>query len=165
MSESGNLIFDDKGHLKPYTFIETDLLTFEQVFVTGFPDSTSRRKLFDNYRKYIDDFRQRVCDHFTQWVDGSFVTRKINPRDIDLVTFLAGNVYDTKQRELALFTGLEMHRDTGLDCYFVKVHPGDSPEYLVYQADRAQWLHQFGYTRRNPATNQRSEKGFIQLVY
>jgi len=47
------LNFDEHGNLTPYEIIEVDLATFEAYFVTAFPNSTTRKNLFENYVRYI----------------------------------------------------------------------------------------------------------------
>ncbi len=80
--------FDELGFLSPYKLIETDLETFESVFVSNFKNSDTRKKVFQNYLSYIHDFKNQISNNFYQWIDGSFVTSKLNPNDIDIVTFL-----------------------------------------------------------------------------
>lgn len=82
------LDFDEFGNLTPYKIIETDLITLEAYFVTAFPKSKTRKRLFENYLSYIYRFQDEVFPIFEQWIDGSFVTQKENPKDIDIVTFL-----------------------------------------------------------------------------
>ena len=41
--------FDEFGYLSPYQLIETNLETFERVFISNFESSNTRKKLFQNY--------------------------------------------------------------------------------------------------------------------
>jgi len=50
-------------------------------------------------------------------VDGSFVTLKENPKDIDVVTFLDWEVYELREKALERFWGYNLE-DKGLDTYF-----------------------------------------------
>jgi len=49
---------------------------FEEIFVTAFSQSTTRRQLFENYLGYVQDFKAMLTPNFTQWINGSFVTKK-----------------------------------------------------------------------------------------
>jgi hypothetical protein len=49
--------FDELGYLSPYKVIETNLETFERIFVSNFENSDTRKKLFQNYVSYINDFK------------------------------------------------------------------------------------------------------------
>jgi len=69
--------FDTRGFLMPYG---KNQMTFQQVeglFVHPFEASSTRWGIFEEYRHFLLDFREQVSLHFTQWVNGSFIsTRK-----------------------------------------------------------------------------------------
>ena len=90
------LNFDEHGNLFPYESIEIDLATLETYFVTAFPKSRTRKRLFENYLRYIYRFQDEVFPFFEQYINGSFVTKKENPKDIDIVTFLDYQVYEKR---------------------------------------------------------------------
>ncbi|MEN9612871.1 MAG: hypothetical protein RLZZ628_3685 [Bacteroidota bacterium] len=79
--------FDLIGHLVPYTVIETDFERFEKILVYDFPNHSSRYEILSGYKLYLEKLKQIIGNSFFQWVDGSFVTDKLNPNDIDIVTF------------------------------------------------------------------------------
>lgn len=93
------LTLDTLGYLTPYDAISTDLQTLEQFFVEGFPTSATRGRLFDAYRQYTKLLRDTLPTGaaMTQWIDGSFVTGKRNPNDIDLVTFIDFALYEQNE--------------------------------------------------------------------
>ena len=84
--------FNYLGLLQPPEKMVMTLEEFEQVFVHSFPNSQTREVIFENYRKFIDDFSELVSPQFIHWINGSFVTQKINPRDIDFVMIIKTNV-------------------------------------------------------------------------
>lgn len=90
------LNFDEYGNLTPYKIMEIDLATFEAYFVTAFPKSKTRKRLFENYLRYIYRFQDKVFPFFEQWINGSFVTKKENPKDIDLITFLDYKIFEKR---------------------------------------------------------------------
>ncbi len=94
-----DLSFDSDGLLVPYTAVISDLKSFKKTFVSGFPGSTTRGGIFGNYLDWLATFRSSVCEAgFYQWIDGSFVTRKNNPNDLDIVTFVDSRVFIQKKR-------------------------------------------------------------------
>ena len=80
------LNFDSRGYLKPYRKVELGFYDFKEVFVDSFDQTSTRHRIFENYLKFLQDFSREVSENFIQWIDGSFVTRKVNPRDIDFVS-------------------------------------------------------------------------------
>lgn len=80
--------FDQYGNLTPYK-IKIDLITFEDLFVSAFPVSSTRKPLFDSLKSYNQKLRNILGeDSFIQWVNGSFVSQTNNPKDIDLVNLI-----------------------------------------------------------------------------
>lgn len=95
--------FDVHGYLPPYTVTTLTLDDFEQKFVTAFADSDRRQLLFDAFRTQLIDFRTTVDKEFWVWVGGSFVTRKINPSNIDFVIFLDADCHNRHEKQASLF--------------------------------------------------------------
>ncbi|GAB3689163.1 hypothetical protein GCM10027592_05170 [Spirosoma flavus] len=156
-----DLQFDNLGYLIPYSGIPTDLTIIERVFVVEFAESKTRRKLFDAYQRYTENIQANLPTGatFTQWIDGSFVTRKLNPNDIDVVTFIDFQLYE--QYEL-FFESLRQLRHLGqkdVDGYFVKVYPVNHLNYKLFDLDRADWSFRFNTPK--PKGN----KGFLELTY
>src|SRR5437016_4245337 len=58
-------------------------------FVDAFPSSTSRSNLFDRWAVLLEAI-ERIIHVDAQWIDGSYVTKKQDPGDIDLVSHLNG---------------------------------------------------------------------------
>ncbi len=151
------LHFDKSGYLIPDAPIEIDLLTFEKIFV--FNDH--RRKLFNEYLNLINLLSGLGIGNYFQWVDGSFVSQKPMPQDIDIVTFVNyRNFPDLENVLSALFVN-----STGIDCYFVISYPEEHPSHNVYKLDIAEWRFLFSTTRRDKKTGKRVKKGFIQLNF
>ncbi|MBI5916303.1 MAG: hypothetical protein HY842_13080 [Bacteroidetes bacterium] len=82
------LSFDENGNLIPHEIIETTWDDFTYTFSEGFEKKRRRKHLLANYQLYLDDIKRHFETPFYQWVNGSFVTQKQHPRDIDMVTFL-----------------------------------------------------------------------------
>jgi len=82
------LEFNAAGLLVPPKSIISTLKEFEDNFAVDSPEDI-RRVLFNQYIDYKNDLK-RLCEktELQQWIDGSFVTKKSKPFDIDFVTFI-----------------------------------------------------------------------------
>jgi hypothetical protein len=58
----------------------------EEICVVAFPGSPTRRLIFERFVAFLDLLFQ-VGIVIEVWVDGSFLTRKPDPRDVDVVIF------------------------------------------------------------------------------
>jgi hypothetical protein len=71
-------------------------------FLSNFSGSATRQDLLKGLSKFIDRLKKFGLD-FEVWLDGSFVTEKLDPNDIDLVVFVPQSVSAldvAKQQEL-----------------------------------------------------------------
>lgn len=65
-------------------FSEVALESLESVFVAPGFDTPLRQRLTDQLRAFVMELA-RLGVHGDIWIDGSYATRKPNPRDVDLV--------------------------------------------------------------------------------
>ncbi|MCU0391220.1 MAG: hypothetical protein MUE81_08890 [Thermoflexibacter sp.] len=150
------LVFDDKGNLQPYTPIVADLETLESVFAV----SEHRKALFEVYLQYVAELKALLEVPFVQWVNGSYVTKKEKPKDIDIVSFVECQVYKAKEKQLReLNTAIYEKK---IDAYFVAVYPTNHKYFNSYEMDLAQWKFDFS-TKINLRTNKRESKGFLEI--
>jgi hypothetical protein len=95
------------------------------------------------------------------WINGSFVTEKINPKDIDFVLCVSSELYDNstgEQREvLDLISDTDLKPQYLCDCYLSVAWPEGHDLYQWGQEDRARWRKLFGHSRANEA------KGLVLL--
>lgn len=158
------LNFDEKGFLMPYQGIEADLETLEYYFVDQFPDSNTRRQLFINYLRYTERFKSRITRKFTQWINGSYVSLKKNPKDIDFVVFFDYEVYEAHRDFLDPYWCFSLEQE-GLDAYLIREYPPEHPFFVEKtQNDQKEWMDLYGYTRRNEE-HIRFPKGFLKLIF
>jgi hypothetical protein len=78
--------FDEQGNL-PDGVHPCDESRFEARFVILTPKHTERKRICEGFFR----LREEAADFQivgTQWVDGSFVTNKPDPNDVDVVTFV-----------------------------------------------------------------------------
>lgn len=118
--------------------------------VGQFPTSSTRADLLTGLRQIVDRLVAEglVCD---VWVDGSFLSEKLDPGDIDLVLAVAPDVYiggTPEQRGILEWLGSSdaaVHQATkatfGCDTYLFFDAPDVLPEMRSY------WLKQFGNDR------------------
>ncbi len=157
------LQFDKNGHLVPFESHQITLDEFQQVFVESFPESETRQPLFDNYLDWIFDFQRDISPDFTQWVNGSFVTQKLNPKDIDFVTFVEGSVFESKQNEMDRFWSFS-NEDKGLDAYLLAEFEEGHPDFLEFVRFKSVWVKRYSNGSKND--NLRTiQKGFIQIIF
>jgi hypothetical protein len=154
------LEFDIQGNLKPYDIIYTDWSTFKAEFVDAFLRSGTRQVIFENFSKYMEKLITIIGTDFHQWVDGSFVTRKLNPGDIDFVTFINAKTFSDNEHLLNLLKEYSRDENLRIDGYFVKNYPEGHKGFIRSYLDSVHWMHEFVKDSRK-----RQSKGFIQLNY
>lgn len=160
-----SLIFNEFGFLTPQDAIQVGLESFEEIFVNEFPNSSTRSPIFEKYLSYIDAFKQEILPGFRQWVNGSFVTKKLNPKDIDIVTFIPFDVYEKRRKDIeAKFIMKGASRHYGVDAYAIKTYPETHGLHFVTLHDTAEWFQTFSKTKMN-RSQKRYPKGFIELNY
>lgn len=65
----------------------------EQRFVLTFPTSLTRKNIFDGWRRRREQLLELVQVE-QEWIDGSFVTSKRDPSDLDVAVFIDGQKFD-----------------------------------------------------------------------
>jgi hypothetical protein len=156
------LKFNAFGLLTPPENISSDIAELEEVFVTGI-ETLKRRELFSNYIRYTNELKSRCGDHeLTQWIDGSFVMKKPEPGDIDLVTFIDFSIAEKLSDDLKDFKHPLSEIVFGVDAYLVKKYPPDHRLHKLFISDSAYWMEHFSKTRRNRIGNKLS-KGFLEI--
>lgn len=156
------LIFNQTGLLVPDNGIISDLSELRDEFVVNIP-SIRRSDIFTKFLKYNEDLKN-VCGltELKQWIDGSFVTKKVNPGDIDLVTFIDSEKLQEIGSIIDRFKFPNSESNYGVDAYIVEVYREDDREYSKTLSDTAYWHDRFTKTRRNRSGN-RLKKGFLQI--
>jgi hypothetical protein len=154
--------FNSFGLLSPPTIIKSMLKEFKRNFAIESPANV-RRELYNKYEIYKDGIK-KLCNKadLKQWVDGSFVTKKLNPADIDLVTFIDFETFKVVEEELKNYIYPASLINYGLDCYLIIVYPEGHKLHSVYKADCAYWINQFDKTK--PDKRHKSmPKGFLEI--
>ena len=142
--------FDERG-LLPEGLHLCDERQFSDLLVKRFPEGSTRAAVRDGFF----EFRQRAAQHGIcgmQWVDGSYVTKKLLPSDVDVVTFVAADHVNNLSDEAKLFVQETMARPHGAlqfktDSYVVVVREPGHPAYDAYERWRLYWRDLYGHTR------------------
>ena len=145
------LEFDKNGYLTPPQIIETDLETFEQTFV--FNDH--RRKLFEQFLVFSTELKQFYNKNFFTWIDGSFVTKKKFPNDIDLVLLFDFEFYKINYSKMTIIRD----KYDNVDCFFRGLYPAEDPYFYLNELEKFDWFDLFCTDRSD------LQKGFVQINF
>lgn len=107
-----------------------------------------------------------------QWVDGSFVTAKAEPGDLDVVTFCDYGLLNRLGPRIqpfytrALSAEKASVRSYGCDTYAVPTCASDHPYFPVFEKWRVYWRKHFA-TVRDPLTGLTiaEDKGFVSVPF
>lgn len=145
--------------LLPDGFHRMDRAELYDLCVSRFPHSANRGRLLGSLTAILDQ-AERLGIEATVWIDGSFLTHKINPNDLDAV-FLVDtdfiNRADELQREF--LQGLvsrhtELRLAYGCDVYFQPIGSDAQSD----DEDLRYWTKQFGLAR-----DMATKKGIVVL--
>jgi hypothetical protein len=131
--------------LHPFTLAE-----IEKLCVHAFPLSTTRRRIMDGLNQVVSRLSEAgVIGEL--WIDGSFMTQKINAADVDIVLKAPAEVYDRgtpEQRDAIEWIHGNLKETHLCDSYIFFFWPKDHPNYSLGEARHEYWMKQFGTSRR-----------------
>lgn len=84
------------------------------------------------------------------WIDGSFLTQKIEPDDVDLVVALQhvnGNDTPAQRAVLQRIVNQNFSFPIQCDSYVLVEYPTGHPSYWFGEYMRAYWIRQLGFAR------------------
>lgn len=149
----------------PYERITLTLAEFKEFFVTAFEVTSTRHEIFRNYLRYVGDFQNEITTEFTQWLDGSFLTKKTNPADLDFVTLLDFQISIEKESQLERqFLNRPAIAEYRLDAYIEQIFPEGHRDYFFTQSDLAYWNSWFSKTKENRA-GRKFPKGYVEIRF
>ena len=130
----------------------------EELTVKPFPLDLRRVALFDSFTVWFESLKALGVSG-KLWIDGSFLTDKLNPSDIDCVSFsfdLTRNITALEEQQLRKLVGHDEARTLyNLDFYMVPIQP--TPEDTFNK--EAYWKGVFGFQHDGV-----SAKGFVELT-
>lgn len=115
------LNFDVKGNLTPYQSIPCKGKEMKKYLVDLMPTSSTRIDNYIRYRKYSSDLKKVLgIKEMKQWINGSFVTKKLNPKDIDFLTFVDHSLIQALGTQLDNFRPGNSWTIYGVDAYVLE---------------------------------------------
>jgi hypothetical protein len=157
------LLFDIHGNLQPSEIIPLSWEVFYQTFVLDFENSEIRQKHINNFISFIKRIQQDIIPEFTIWVNGSFVSKKLDPRDIDAVFLLNHRSCEYKKSILDNQYFIKEFKFTkGLDLYYSIEYPEGHKRHFLSHLNHLYWQDVYGHTRKDINSKQYT-KGFIEL--
>lgn len=126
------------------------LADLRRLCVERFPMSITRQLIYAGLEAVVIRLNQSALP-MEIWVDGSFVTEKLNPQDVDFVARVHGRDFDgaalSQKSVLRWINQTDLKSTNSCDCYaFVEYHQGH-PLGESGEWDKAYWLRQFGFSR------------------
>lgn len=100
------------------------------------------------------------------WVDGSFVTEKIDPSDVDLLLMVDGQFFDNatqEQQEIMKWVQANLKGSHLCDSNLWVSYDRNHPDYWTSEWFRAFWLKLFGFYS-DDGPNAYETKGMVRLV-
>lgn len=127
--------------------------------VDAFPKSKTRAEIMDRLCEVISVLEAAgVVGEL--WINGSFLTTKIDPADVDVVLRMEASAYDSASPETQAAVDwlngnlIASHK---VDSYVFFAWPKDHPLYWHGEYSYAYWMKQWGWSRRDV------RKGFAEL--
>lgn len=120
-----------------------------ELCVTKIPLSTTREPIMIGLERLIRELESRGVNT-SVWINGSFVTKKINPEDVDVVLCTDGRVFDEgtdEQRAILHTVNANLKEALRCDSYLFLEYPQGHPLYEEGQRLKEYWRRQFGTSR------------------
>ncbi len=146
---------------------------FHAHFVEPFGTSQTRQVICDGFFRLRTEAAERRIIAM-QWVDGSFVEGKLNPGDVDVVSFCDYdflNHLDAQDQQFVIeyLNGGEATKETYRTHTFLVVScPVGHPYHDTFETARIYWRNWFGKTRDAPTPAGSDipgrRKGFVQMM-
>lgn len=133
----------------PAGFHPLSLDDIEQVCVDLFPLSTTRQTIMNGLRAFV----QRLVDDGVEgqlWIDGSFLTEKIDPKDVDVLLRYDGaafNVGPPALQDTVRWVIANQKHTLFCDCYVLMEYPPGHALHTEGVWWYSYWHRQYGFSR------------------
>lgn len=119
--------------------------------VDTFPPTSTRLKVYKGYKRHTEEL-ETFGFPINQFVDGSFVSSKKDPGDVDLLGIADRKTVDAlpaaeRQRLNKLFLGEANKLDYECHTFFLASVPETDPAFAAFRATRKYWMGEFGFDR------------------
>lgn len=157
------LNFDKHGNVKPYSIITISLEEFATIF-TQLENQEHRQYLFEKYLDYLHELIGILKVPFFQLIDGSFITQKRLPNDIDIVSFAPyERSLEVKKQLEKLF--YESKNKYFVDGYFAWLPNKDEQSWKDASETYDYWVNLYSNTRFDEITHKTYPKGIIKINF
>lgn len=141
---------DDFPPLLSLGFHPHDIAAVRRRCVTAFPLSITRASIMTGLEAVLGNLNG-MGFKLEVWVNGSFLTEKINPDDSDVAIRIRGEEYDVaplpQRLAFANFVKADHKLSYRCDLYAFPEYDKGHPLYAYGQWRRAYWLNKFGHDR------------------
>jgi hypothetical protein len=131
------------------------LLALRALCVTSFTLSNSRLPIMDGLEIVLAELN-KVSVVGDLWINGSFITEKIDPSDVDIVLFIDYNGMPSPTREqldmLNWFANDDLRTPYWCDSYVAIEYPRGHSSFSLGQNQRDYWAKWFGTNRKDELT-------------
>ena len=150
--------FNEDGNL-PFGIYKASFEEFENKFSKGL--SQRRKEIMEYYKLHLNEIIK--CEYtLNHWIDGSFVTKKENPGDIDTLTELDGpkcDVNNIKNKLKKTFDKIPDYTEKYCHSFYIFKYPKENDiEHELYLSVKASYL-----TIRFAKDKLGNPKGIVQL--
>jgi hypothetical protein len=128
------------------------LADLKQLCVTEFPLSKRREQIVSSLESMLAEL-SGIAIKGQVWINGSFLTKKIDPNDVDLVVVLQEQDFQVAWTNpigkdvLERVARQQFTNPVKCDSYITLEFPLGSPQHTVGQKQRDYWLKTFGQSR------------------
>jgi hypothetical protein len=138
----------------PEGIFKPQLKEFKDRYVKEFVGSSTRPIIYKGFIELSMD-QLRAGIFLKQWIDGSYITSKEEPNDIDMVTFFNG--IDHRIGRSQVYSSTQMKERYHCDSYIAAVYPENDPRFSLSKDTIEYWRKWWGHDRNNRL------KGFIEF--
>lgn len=161
------LAFDEGANYLPPGIHRASVSEVHEVLVAGFDDPAVRQEIFDQWTELTAEIRA-IVQVEKQWLNGSFVSRKLTPGDLDLATFLDGDQLEAlpeaeRDRLTALLSGPNVEAYPLIDSFAIVLYAPGHPVHEVGEATREAFESTF--FARDSRIAPPIEKGFVEVAH
>lgn len=137
--------------LLPLGFHPMTIAEMRVALVDAFRGSKRRPLVMEGLEKIL----QKLSAENIQaeiWVDGSFLTKKIDPDDSDILVVIQGSFYDSAtspQKAVIDWLKTDLKADFNCHAFLHFIRPAGHADYDQFLWFNAYWLRQFGFNRKD----------------
>jgi len=142
--------------LLPVGFHSFDAASRRRLCVDRFPESFTRSRILKNLEDKISEINQQGI-RGNIWIDGSFLTEKLNPDDADIALVISSGILRSltplQRQYFDTFRSTSYYDQYRIDNYGIVLDLATAEGQWL----QAYWLRQFGFSRSDEM------KGILQI--